>query len=355
MSSLPSSQAHAVVRLLAIIVGVAFGVWALYQLAAVVLILIFAGLFAYVVAPLVKLAQHPVRIASRRLRLPRGGAIVLIYALTAGGVAIGGALLLPSAAGQVEDMIASAPVYAQSIVAWEHDWSGYYDDLGIPLEIRRSIDQSMMAAGHSAVESARTSLVALAGALSNIPWLVLIPILGFFLLKDAASLRESLLTALPHRARLQSDRLLEDLNATLGAYIRAQLLACAVAGIVCGIGFAVLGVPYPLLLGVLAGALEFIPLVGPLVVAVVASMVAALHAPVLVLWTVGFLGVFRVVEDYVIYPRLIRRGIPLHPLAVILAVLAGAELHGVAGMFLAVPVVGILSVVYRHSLAWRST
>jgi predicted PurR-regulated permease PerM len=79
-----------------------------------------------------------------------------------------------------------------------------------------------------------------------------------------------------------------------------------------------------------------------------------LHAPVLVLWTVGFLGVFRVIEDYVIYPRLIRRGIPLHPLTVILAVLAGAELDGVAGMFLAVPVVGILSVVYRHSVEWRS-
>ena len=90
-------------------------------------------------------------------------------------------------------------------------------------------------------------------------------------------------------------------------------------------------------------------------VAIVASIVAALHAPVLVFWTAGFLGIFRVVEDYVIYPRLIRRGIPLHPLAVILAVLAGAELHGVAGMFLAVPVVGITSVVYRHSLEWRST
>lgn len=84
-----------------------------------------------------------------------------------------------------------------------------------------------------------------------------------------------------------------------------------------------------------------------------ASIVAALHAPMLVLWTAGFLGIFRVVEDYLTYPRLIRRGIPLHPLAVILAVLAGAELLGVAGMFLAVPVVGILVVVYRHSMEWR--
>jgi predicted PurR-regulated permease PerM len=104
----------------------------------------------------------------------------------------------------------------------------------------------------------------------------------------------------------------------------------------------------------LAGVLEFIPLVGPLVLATVAAVVGALHAPILALWAVGFLGVLRLVEDYVIYPRLMRRGIHLHPLAVILAVLAGAELDGVAGMFLSVPTVALATVVYRHWLEWRS-
>jgi len=108
------------------------------------------------------------------------------------------------------------------------------------------------------------------------------------------------------------------------------------------------------LLGGLAGVLEFIPLVGPLLLAIVASIVGALHAPMLALWAVGFLGVLRLVEDYVVYPRLIRRGISLHPLAVIVAVLSGAELDGVAGMFLAVPTLAIASVVYRHWLGWRS-
>ena len=73
----------------------------------------------------------------------------------------------------------------------------------------------------------------------------------------------------------------------------------------------------------------------------------------LVLWVIGFLAFLRMIEDYVIYPRLIRRGLQLHPLAVIVAVLAGAELDGVVGMFLAVPAVAIASVVCRHWLAWR--
>src|SRR5207237_6202016 len=109
-------------------------------------------------------------------------------------------------------------------------------------------------------------------------WLALIPILAFFLLKDGASLRRTFLKALPHDGQLRGHRLFDELNATLAAYIRAQLLACVLVGTLCGIGFAVIGIPYPVLLGVLAGVLEFIPLVRPLVLATVAAGVGALRA-----------------------------------------------------------------------------
>jgi len=189
---------------------------------------------------------------------------------------------------------------------------------------------------------------------SHLPWLILIPILAFFFLKDAKHIRRTIVIALPHRVQLRGHRLFEEMNATLAAYVRAQLLACVVVGLLCGLGFAVLGVPYPVFLGVLAAMLEFIPLVGPLVLAMLAAFVGALHAPVLALWVFAFLGILRFVEDYVIYPRLIRRGMSLHPLAVIVAVLAGAGLAGVAGMFLAVPVMAVASVAFRHWLEWRA-
>jgi predicted PurR-regulated permease PerM len=226
--------------------------------------------------------------------------------------------------------------------------------LRIPGELRQRIDQSALAAGEGAVESIQRSLLALVGALAYLPWLLLIPILAFFLLKDAAALRRTFVKALPHHGQLRGHRLFEELNATLAAYTRAQLLACVLVGVLCGVGFAILGIPYPVVLGVLAGVLEFIPLVGPLVLAAVAATIGALHAPMLALWAVLFLSVLRLVEDYVIYPRLIRRGIHVHPLAVILAVLAGAELRGIAGMFLAVPAAAIASVLYRHWVEWRS-
>lgn len=350
-----STTLRAVLQVLLLIVAVAGALWALHRLAPVALVLILAALFAYLVAPIVHAAERPLRIAGRRRRLPRTGAIAVAYVLVAGIAFAGAALLLPSTTRQVNDMMARVPAYTQSILAWEHGWSGYYERLRIPVEVRQAVDSSVLAAGTSVVDAAKRSLLALAGVLTDLPWLVLIPILAFFLLKDAASFRRSILKALPHRLRLGGHRLFEELNATMAAYVRAQLFACALVGSVCGLGFAALGVPYPVVLGVLAGVLEFIPLVGPFLLAVVASIVGALHDPILTLWVIGFLAVVRVVEDYVIYPRLIRRGIRLHPLAVIVAVMVGAELDGVAGMFLAVPTVAIATVVFRHWLEWRGT
>jgi len=348
------TQTRAVLQVLLIVVVVAAGAWVLHKLASVVLVLVVAALFAYVIAPLVQLAERPIRIAGRPRRLSRWAAITVVYVVIAGGVSGGAALLLPSATDQVDDMIARAPAYTQSILAWEHGWSRYYQRLRVPIELRKRIDQSLLTADDAAIEYVRGSVMALVGTLSYVPWLVLIPILAFFLLKDAASFRRAVLKALPHHGQLRGHRLFEEVNATLAAYIRAQLLACVLVGTICGVGFAVLGIPYPVLLGVLAGVLEFIPLVGPLLLATVAAIVGALHAPILALWAVGFLGVVRLIEDYVIYPRLIRRGMHLHPLAVIVAILVGAELDGVAGMFLAVPAAAIGSVVYRHWLEWRS-
>jgi predicted PurR-regulated permease PerM len=337
-----------------IVAGVAAVLWLAHRLASVLLVLIGSALFAYVLAPLVHEAQRPLRIGRRRFRLPRTAAIGVIYLALSGGLVAAVVLLAPIAVPQAADLMSGAPAFMQSFLTWEHGWTRYYERLRIPIPLRHGIDQVGLLASTAALDAARRLLLGSAHALSNVPWLILIPILGFFLLKDATSLRRDIVTALPHRLQLRAHRLFEDLNATLAAYIRAQLLACILVGSFCGLGFALLAVPYPVVLGVLAGMLEFIPLVGPLLLAVLAATVAALDDPIRAVWVLVFLGVLRIVQDYAIYPRLIRRGLALHPLAVIVAVLAGAELGGIAGIFLAVPAVAIASVVIRHGLAWRA-
>src|ERR1043165_7099150 len=158
------------------------------------------------------------------------------------------------------------------------------------------------------------------------------------------------------RIRWRGDEFFSDVNNTLAAYIRAQLTACLLVGIMCTIGFWALDLPSPLVLGLIAGIFEFVPLVRPLMIAILAALLGLLH------WGIGealmvlvFLGVLRVVQDYVIYPRIIGTGIHLHPLAVIFAILAGAEIAGVAGIFLAIPVIAILTVTYRHWLEHRGS
>jgi predicted PurR-regulated permease PerM len=101
--------------------------------------------------------------------------------------------------------------------------------------------------------------------------------------------------------------------------------------------------------------LELIPLLGPLTVATVATIVGGFESGWQALWTVVFLGGLRVVQDYFIYPRIIREGIHLHPLAVILSVLAGEQVAGIPGVFIAIPLVALLTVLYKHILEHTSS
>jgi predicted PurR-regulated permease PerM len=146
----------------------------------------------------------------------------------------------------------------------------------------------------------------------------------------------------PH---LRRRRVPAKLNEVLAAHASATMSAIIV-GLICWVGFAALRLPYPGTLALTAGLLEMVPLAGPIVAAVVATSVAPDRA----LSILGFLAALRVVQDYAIYPRLISRALHLHPLAVVVALWAGAGLGGVVGVCLAVPVVGTLQVTHRH---WR--
>jgi predicted PurR-regulated permease PerM len=116
------------------------------------------------------------------------------------------------------------------------------------------------------------------------------------------------------------------------------------------VGLWLLGVPYSLVFAILAGVFEFVPVVGPLVFGVTVTLVAGFYSWRNALLLAAFLAVFRVIHDYVIYPRLLSKGMEIHPVVVILAVLCGAELGGVTGVFLSIPVVALLIVCWKH---WR--
>ena len=124
---------------------------------------------------------------------------------------------------------------------------------------------------------------------------------------------------------------------------------------ICTVGFYLIGNDYALLLGILAGLLELIPLIGPLTIGILATIVGGFESGWQALVTALFLALLRIVQDYYIYPRIIREGIHLHPLAVILAVLAGEQVAGIPGVFIAIPLIALLTVIYKHLLEHTSS
>ncbi|HJR09055.1 MAG TPA: AI-2E family transporter [Pyrinomonadaceae bacterium] len=350
-------QTRVVLRLILIVLGVAALIWALYMLEGVILLLVLSIFFAYLIAPLVELVHRPVRFRGRgRERqhlIPRTLAIGVVYVIIFGSLGLTIYLLLPQVGEQLTGLGQQAPTYYKGISERAQSLERIYQR--IPAPARESVRATISETIHTVGEYVQNTAVTTATfALGYAPWLVLIPILAFFLLKDADSFRRSALQMLPRgRIRWRGDELFQDVNSTLAAYIRAQLIACLLIGVICTIGFMLIGVPYALVLGIIAGLLEFIPLAGPLTVGVLAVAVASFHSPSQALVVFIFLAVLRVIHDYVTYPRIIGQGIHLHPLAVILAILCGAELAGVAGIFLAIPVIAIISVGYRHWLEHR--
>ena len=350
-------QTRAVLRIILIVLAVAVVLWILVKLTGVILLLILSIFFAYLVYPLVEFLRRPLKLGTREFTLPRTPAIAVAYLLIVAVIVVGVYFLAPQLGNQFPEFTEQARSYWATVGERTQGWIEYFRAKRMPGPLLEAMNRAIPTFIERVSLTASEVVGSMAGWLIYIPWLILIPVLSFFLLKDAEAFRASALQMLPKgRWRWRGDEFFQDVNSALAAYIRAQLTACLFIGVACAIGFTVLGLPSPLVLGLLAGIFEFVPLVGPVLIAVIAAVAALLHAGVpSAVMVLVFLAVLRMVQDYYVYPRLIGQGIHLHPLAVIIAILSGAELAGVAGIFLAIPVVAILTVLYRHWLEHRGS
>ncbi len=178
--------------------------------------------------------------------------------------------------------------------------------------------------------------------------MILIPILGFFFLKDGIAIRRALVESVDPGARALVDGILTDLHSILARYMRALLLLAIATFISYLSALSLLGVPYALLLAGIAGALEVIPVLGPLTGAVVVFLVAAFSSYPHLIWLVVILSVYRVFQDYVLSPVLMSEGVEVHPVLVLLGVLAGEQIGGIPGMFFSVPLIAALRVILER-------
>lgn len=348
---------RAVLRVILIVLGVIATLLILQKLMTIILLVVLSIFFAYLVSPLVEALRRPLKIAGRRIVMPRSVAIGLAYLLIFSGILLIIYFVVPQLINQFPQFSEQAQSYGKIISSKTQNFNEYLTQHRMPGAMVDAVNKAVPFILESIGASATFVLTSIAGWVVFVPWLVLIPILSFFLLKDADSFRRSALQMLPRgRWRWRGDEFFQDVNSTLAAYIRAQLTASLFIGVVCAGGFAALRLPSPLVLGLIAGLFEFVPMIGPVLIVIIAGLIALFHSGITsALIVILFLGVLRIIQDYIVYPRLIGHGIHLHPLAIILAILCGEKLAGVAGVFLAIPLVAVVTVSYRHWMEHRGS
>lgn len=324
----------------------------LTSLTFLLFMIVLAVFFAYLINPLVDLIQRPfVDRAGGRL-MPRPVAIGISFLIVFSVIGFAAYWLAPGISQQARKFVENIPAYTTAVQSTINDLNRNLDRMRISNSVQTQINERI----NLFLDSAGSFVTTLLGlgaiySLTYLPWLVLVPILAFFFLKDAQLFRVALLRVVPVGDwRTRVDLIVKDVNNTLVAYTRAQLISCALIGVVCGIGFYLIGHDYALILGILAGIFELVPILGPLTIGILATLIAGFESGWQSLWTALFLGALRIVHDYFTYPRIVREGIHLHPLAVILSVLAGEQIAGIAGVFIAIPIVALATVLYKHVL-----
>jgi predicted PurR-regulated permease PerM len=305
---------------------------------------LFAIFFAYLIDPLVSGVQPFVKGS-------RGRAIAAVYLGFVIGLGLFGYLLGSRLADDFRHLTQTLPNMFQRVASGEIAFT-IGSQRGWSHETQVKIQQFL--ANHQQEILAWTKQYAthLAELGKRAWWLLLVPILGAFFLKDGRSFAQGALDLLSRRKQREfMDAVLSDVNIMLAHFIRAQLILAVLSAVIYTGGLLVLRVQYALVLGAIGGALEFIPVVGPLVAAVMILFIALVTAYKHMLVLLAFLGVWRLVQDYVNAPRIMGQRTELHPLAALFGVLAGAEVAGVIGVYLSIPIMATLRIVWRH---WRT-
>lgn len=339
-----------VVVVVLILLFIAGSVQAILQsLTGLFFMIVLSVFLAYLLDPLVRLIRRPFKERNLEKLMPRSFAIVIAYIFVFAVVGLSIASIAPQVGEQAREFGTSIPQFIQTGRERLRDINRRFDRLRVPDEVQAQLNERVTDLGSDLAASVSNSVLISA---TYLPWFLLVPILSFFFLKDVHQFRLMVLRMFPAgRWRARAEAVMFDLNTTLAAYTRAQLISCVIIAIICTVGFYIIGLKYALLLGILAGIFEFVPLLGPVTIAIIVTLTAAAgDNPWRALYVAIFLAVLRIVHDYVTYPRIVRGGIHLHPLAIILAVLAGEQVAGIPGVFLSIPIVAVITVIYRHVL-----
>lgn len=308
-----------------------------------VLVMIGKILLPFAIALVLSLLMHPLVQFMNEAGIHRSLAILLIFMAFFTLVGFGIYRGYPHLITQLRLLSEQAPELTETYQAWTKQLSAQTERL--PDGLHEKVDGSLSNFEDWISMKVMVMLAGMRNLLDMVILLAVIPVMTFYFLKDYKKIGSWLLQWLPAAWHEEAERLTKQLNLSLGGYIRGQLFISLVVGVLATLGFWLIDLPYPLVLGILAGVTNIIPYFGPLLGAVPALIVAFTVSVKIVAFTLIVVIIIQVAEGNLLSPYIMGKSVHIHPLFIIFALLAGGEVAGIPGLILAVPVLTCLKVI----------
>jgi putative heme transporter len=333
--------------LLAAAIGIAF------LIGVIVITQALGTLIALVLAIILGEAIRPVVARLRKYRIPAPLAVLLIYVV--GAVVFGVLiwLLLNPIISQINDLTTHLPEYLQRLQQQADDLERQLRAQSALSDLIDTISQSLANLAQQFIPRLiAVPLGLLTGVFSLFINAVILLTMTLFWFLATDELKPFVVGLFPGASQDHASQVFTEIGRAFGGYIRGTLIAMLLIGSLTGTGLALLGVPYALLLGILAGFTELLPYLGPWISGTVSVLVALITVdPGKALQVVVLFILIQNIEGNVIEPLVMSRAVKINPLVVIVAVLIGLDLLGIVGAILAVPVAAAIQIVFVRVLA----
>lgn len=321
--------------------------WGILHARTILFPVIVAVILTFILNPLV---EYFVRKGCYPLKkkISRTTAVLLTFLVAAGVIALLLTFIILPFAHEFERFVSSLPNYMKQTQELILQLQQSARQLELPASAQNLINEGMSDAAGFSVDVGRRFLAGTIGVASRIIDLVVVPVLTFYFLKDWLIIREAFVNLASPGQRARVRRIIEDIGTVISGYIRGQVAVSAIIGLLVFLGMYFFEINYALTIGLIAALTEFVPIIGPIIGAIPALLIALLVSPATAAKVALFYIFVHQLENHIIMPKVMGRSIDLHPVTVILAFLVGAQLFGLAGMILAVPVAAILKVLFYH-------
>lgn len=322
-------------------------IWGLLHARTILFPVIVAVVLTFILNPLVDYFVQQ-RCYPLKRTFSRTTAVLLTFLVAAGVLTMLLTFVLLPFAHEFERFTGSLPNYIKQTQELIFQLQQTFRQLELPPSVQELVRQGMSDAAGFSVDMGRRFLTGTIGLASRIIDLVVVPVLTFYFLKDWMIIREAFVKLASAGQRAKVRRIIEDVGTVISGYIRGQVAVSAIIGVLVFLGMYFFDMNYALTIGLIAALTEFVPIIGPIIGAIPGLLIALLASPVLAAKVAVFYVIVHQLENHIIVPKVMGRSIDLHPVTVILAFLIGAQLFGLAGMILAVPVAAIIKVLFNH-------